>query len=146
MCPVCTVAVGVGLGLSRWLKIDDAISGIWIGAFILSLSFMVAKWTKKYISLRLRYLTVLYFIFFLVTTFVPLDYYKITGNPQNQLWGIDKLILGISIGFIVFSLSLLTHGLLKYQNHRKSHIPFQKVIIPIIGLSIASIVMYAVVR
>jgi len=25
VCPVCTLAVGVGLGLSRWLKIDDLI-------------------------------------------------------------------------------------------------------------------------
>jgi len=146
MCPLCTVAVGVGLGLSRWLKIDDAISGIWIGAFILSLSFMTAKLTKKYVSIRLRFLTALYFIFFLAGTFVPLEYYKITGNPLNQLWGIDKLILGVSIGFIVFPLSLFIHGLLKYQNHRKSYIPFQKVIIPIIGLSIGSIVMYTVVR
>jgi hypothetical protein len=145
MCPVCVVAVGFGLGLSRWLKIDDVISGIWIGAFILSLSFMMAKLTKKYVSIRLRFLTVLYFIFFLITTFVPLEYYKITGNPLNQIWGIDKLILGVGIGFIIFPFSLLIHGLLKYRNHRKSYIPFQKVIIPIIGLSIASIVMYTVV-
>ena len=56
MCPVCAVAVGVGLGLSRWLKIDDAISGLWIGALIVSLSFILAKWTKKN-------LTIVYFIF-----------------------------------------------------------------------------------
>jgi len=146
MCPVCTVAVGFGLGLSRWLKIDDAVSGIWIGAFIISFSFMMAKWTKKYVSIRLRFLTVLYFIIFLAGTFIPLEYYKIIGNPLNQLWGIDKLIFGVSIGFIVFSLSLLSHGLLKYQHGRKSYFPFQKVIIPIIGLSIASIVIYSVVR
>ncbi|MCJ7826218.1 hypothetical protein MUP56_01210 [Patescibacteria group bacterium] len=146
MCPVCTVAIGVGLGLSRWLKIDDAISGLWIGAFILSLSFMMAKLTKKFVSIRLRFLTVLYFIFFLAGTFVPLEYYKITGNPLNQLWGIDKLILGVSIGFIVFPLSLLIHGLLKYQNHRKSYIPFQKVLIPVVGLSLASGAMCLLVR
>ena len=32
VCPVCTVAVGAGLGLAEWLGIDDSISGLWIGA------------------------------------------------------------------------------------------------------------------
>ena len=32
ICPVCTVAVGAGIGLSRWLGIDDSITGLWIGA------------------------------------------------------------------------------------------------------------------
>lgn len=146
MCPVCTVAVGVGLGLSRWLKIDDVISGIWIGAFILSLSFMAAKWTRNYVALRLRYLTALYLIIFLAMTFLPLQYYKIIGNPLNQLWGMDKLIVGVGIGFAVFSLSLFVNGFLKYLNNRKSYLPFQKVIIPVVGLTIASSVMYTIIR
>ena len=60
MCPVCAVAVGFGLGLSRWLKIDDAISGLWIGALIVSLSFILAKWTRKYLAVSVRLLTFLY--------------------------------------------------------------------------------------
>jgi len=146
MCPVCTVAVGFGLGLSRYLNIDDTISGIWIGALILSLSFWAAKFTQRYVSVRLRILTPLYFLFFLLTTFVPLLYYQIIGNPLNRIWGIDKLVFGVNIGFIVFPLSLFIHGALKYLHGRKSYIPFQKVIIPIVGLLIASVVMYRIVQ
>ena len=49
VCPVCTVAVIGGLGLSRWLGIDDAITGIWIGGLIISLSLWFTDWLyKKY--------------------------------------------------------------------------------------------------
>ena len=33
-CPLCTAGAGAGLALSRWLGIDDSISGIWIAAFL----------------------------------------------------------------------------------------------------------------
>lgn len=36
-CPVCTVAIGVGVGLCRYLGIDDLITGLWIGALLLAL-------------------------------------------------------------------------------------------------------------
>ena len=36
-CAVCTIAVGSCVGLARWLKIDDRITGIWVGALIVSL-------------------------------------------------------------------------------------------------------------
>src|SRR3989344_1899336 len=47
VCPICTVAVGAGLGLSRWLGIDDAVSSIWIGGLILSMSFWAIDWLNK---------------------------------------------------------------------------------------------------
>ncbi len=33
MCPVCSISIGVGVGLCRYLGIDDLISGVWIGGF-----------------------------------------------------------------------------------------------------------------
>jgi hypothetical protein len=124
MCPVCTVAVGVGLGLSRWLKIDDAISGLWIGAFILSFAFTLAKYTKKSV--------LFYFLILLATTLVPMWYYKI-------IIGIDKLVLGMAGGIILFSFSVVLHNILG-----KSHFPFQKVVIPVIILMLVSLILYAV--
>ncbi|HOM68532.1 MAG TPA: hypothetical protein PLA57_01965, partial [Candidatus Paceibacterota bacterium] len=47
VCPVCTLAVGAGLGLSRWLKIDDLVSGLWVGALIVSLTFWTDDFLKK---------------------------------------------------------------------------------------------------
>ena len=37
ICPLCVVAVGAGLGLSRWLGVDDVVSSIWIGALLVSM-------------------------------------------------------------------------------------------------------------
>src|SRR5512137_837679 len=47
VCPVCTIAVGAGLGISRALGIDDAVTSIWIGGLILSMSFWAIDWMEK---------------------------------------------------------------------------------------------------
>src|SRR3990172_4136169 len=47
VCPVCTVAVGAGLGISRALGIDDTVTSVWIGGLILSMSFWLIDWLKK---------------------------------------------------------------------------------------------------
>ena len=138
MCPVCAVAVGMGLGLSRWLKIDDAISGLWVGALLVSLSLILAKQNK------IR--AFIYFLAFATMTYIPLSYYHVTGNPQNILWGMDKLYVGSIFGIIVFIVSILLHEYLKHRNNQKSYFPFQKVIIPVGMLLLASIAMYLVVR
>ena len=55
MCPLCTVTVVAGLGISRLLGIDDVVSAIWIGALILSLSFVTIAWiAKKWPKLRIE--------------------------------------------------------------------------------------------
>src|SRR3989304_8183686 len=47
VCPVCTIAVGAGLGISRALGIDDAVTSVWIGGLILSMSFWFIDWIGK---------------------------------------------------------------------------------------------------
>lgn len=134
MCPVCLVAVCTGLGLSRWLKIDDTISGLWIGGLIISLSFVFAKLLKTSVLLNIL-------VFFLTIVF-PLKYLKIIGNPLNRFCGIDKLIFGIITGMMAFSLSILLHLYLKRKHHHKSYFPFQKVIIPVLTLILISLIFY----
>jgi len=142
MCPVCTVAVGVGVGLSRWLKIDDAISGLWIGAFLVSLAILLTKWTLKRWSLSRNWLVLLYTLILYASTVFPLKYLKLIGSPTNQILGFDKLIFGIVAGIIIFPLSILLHLYLKERHKKKSFFPFQKVIIPVLTLLIASIILY----
>lgn len=145
MCPVCTVAVCAGLGLSRWLKIDDTVSGLWVGALIVSLSLVLAEPTQKYLPLSQKVIAFLYLVIFLLTTVFPLQYFQIIGNTANKFCGVDKLIFGISTGLIIFSLSLLLHFYLKKRNNQKSYFPFQKVVIPIAVLTITSIILYLIV-
>ncbi len=72
MCPVCTVTVIAGLGISRLLGIDDAVTSLWIGGFILSFSFITISWIdKKWPGLKVqRYrLSVIALLYFLVRDF-----------------------------------------------------------------------------
>ena len=47
ICPICVVAIGAGLGFSRWLKIDDLVSSVWIGAFLWTLVVWTLHWMRK---------------------------------------------------------------------------------------------------
>ena len=47
VCPVCTVAVGAGVGLSRWLGVDDLITGTWIGGLLVSMIWWTIDWLNK---------------------------------------------------------------------------------------------------
>src|SRR4030065_1479618 len=67
VCPVCTVAVGAGLGLAEWLGIDDMISGLWIGALIVSMSLWTINWlNKKEIRFKGRKILVVLGYYFLI--------------------------------------------------------------------------------
>jgi hypothetical protein len=141
VCPVCTVAVVGGVGLSRWLNIDDTITGLWIGGLSVSLIVWTINWLeKKNIKFMFRKLlvTVVYYGFLVV----PLYTTGIMGHELNKLWGIDKLALGITIGSILFFAGNIYYEYLKKNNDGKAYFPFQKIVMPIAPLIVLSIVFY----
>jgi len=141
VCPVCTVGVVAGLGLSRWLKIDDTVSGVWIGGVLASFSGMTVNWLKaKKINFFLMPTLVVLVVY--ASVVVPLYYSEIIGHSLNTLWGLDKLILGIGIGSILFIGGATTYIILKAKNNGRAHFPFEKIVLPITPLIIASIVFY----
>ncbi len=146
MCPACTLAVGAGLGLSRYLGIDDTISGIWAGSLVISISFWFTDWLKKknYKFLRFireKYLIYLSILLWTAFTYIPLWKAGIIGHPFNVIWGIDKLIFGGVIGAGVFLLAVYTDKKVRKIKARQLF-SFQKVIIPISLLLIISLLMY----
>ncbi len=141
MCPLCAVAVGAGLGLSRWLGVDDTISGIWVGGLLVSLIMWTENWLeKKNIKFKLRWLVTaaVYYSF----TIIPLYYSEIIGHPFNKLWGIDKLMLGILFGGAVFFLACLWYLHLKAKNNNHAYFPFQKVAMPVGSSAILTAIFY----
>lgn len=144
-CPVCTVAVGAGVGLSRWLKIDDIITGIWIGAFIVS----TIGWTINYLNnkkIRFKGRIILITISYYALIILPLYYTNIVGHPYNKYLGLDKLVFGIIIGTIVFLMGYAFHKFLMKKNHNKVYFLMQKVVIPVSFLAIASAIFYFITR
>jgi len=143
VCPVCTIAVGAGVGLCRYLGIDDLISGTWIGGFLMSLTLWTIDWLNKK-KIRFLFRKPLILIFFYFLTIFPLYLIDIIGHPENKFLGIDKLIFGIISGSIVFLISFLFHNFLIKKSGGKSFFPFQKVIIPILFLLITSLIFYSI--
>ncbi len=144
VCPVCTVAVVAGLGLSRWLGIDDTISGVWIGGLILSVSFWLSGWAKKK-NIKIPYLTLIAIFVTYLLVFLPLQATGITGHPFNKLWGIDKLFLGSMVGSGVFLVGI-AFDKIERKLKEKQFFPFQKVVFPVLSLVIASIIFALITK
>lgn len=148
VCPVCTIAVGAGLGLSRFLGIGDLVIGIWLGGFLISLSLMSSNWLSKkdfFKKIKKQYLDLGTFVFYILLTFLPLQLTGITGHPLNSVLGIDKLWIGSLLGTLTFLASIyLDKKLRKIKG--KQLINYQKVIFPIVLLAIVSLIFYFITR
>lgn len=143
-CPVCTVAVGAGLGFAKYLGIDDLISGIWIGGLLLSASLWLIEWLdKKKWKFRLYKLITYLVMYGLVI--IPFVQSGTIGNQYNKFWGIDKVLFGIVLGTVGFILGLLYSSKLTKKNKGKVLFPFQKVVIPITTLILLSLIFYFLV-
>jgi len=144
ICPICVVAVGAGLGLSRWLGVDDVVSSIWIGALLFALSAWTIIWLDKK-KWNFKYDKIIIFAAYYILTLVPLYFADIVGHPLNKIWGIDKIIFGSAVGTIAFVLSYLLHNYLKKKNGNKSFFPYQKVVLPVTITIIVSIIFYLLI-
>lgn len=145
MCPVCTLAVGAGLGLSRWLGVDDAISGVWIGALILSSSLWFIDWLKKKYpkltishkqSLALRAQPLIIIPIMYAFVLLPLAWTGII---------IDKLIVGVLIGSLAFLLGTYLDKKIRTLNG-KPLFNFQKVVFPVALLLISSLIIWIITK
>jgi hypothetical protein len=141
ICPICTIAVGAGVGLAEWLGIDDTIIGLWIGGLTLSLIIWTISWFNKKNLGFFGQKTVISLAYYLMIV-VPLYFTSIIGKPSNVLWGLDKLLLGIIFGSISFIAGALYYAFLKKHNNNRAYFPFQKVLMPVLPLIILSFVFY----
>jgi len=143
VCPVCTIAVAGGVGLCRYLGIDDLISGVWIGALLFSLFLWSIDWLNKK-KIKFLFRKPLLFVFWYGLVIFPLMKAGIIGHPQNKFLGVDKLIFGIFSGTTVFLISILFESYLREKNEGKVYFKFQKVILPILFLIILSLIFWKI--
>lgn len=142
MCPVCTVAVGAGLGISRLLGIDDALTSVWIGALILSVSFWTVNWLKEK---KINVPIILSIIIWESATLIPLYAGRYIGRDLNTIWGIDKIIFGMAVGSVAFLFGAWL-DLEVRRIRKKQFFNFQKVVFPIISLIIASVIVFLITK
>jgi len=144
-CPVCTIAVGAGIGLTKYLGIDDTITGLWIGALIISLSMWTINWLAKK-NKKSLFIKIITYIFYIALIIIPLFFMKSVFHPFNVLWGINKLILGIILGAFIFYIDAIWYANIKKNNNGKPHFPFEKVVIPVLSLILLSFAFYLITK
>jgi len=146
VCPICTVAVATGIGFSRWLGIDDTITGLWIGGLTVSLITWTIDWLGKK-NIRFKGRGILTIFGYYIIIILPLYFYGFLGNSQNSLFcwcglHFDKLLLGIIVGSLSFWFGASWYYYLKEKHGGHAYFPFQKVVMPISPLIIMSIIFY----
>lgn len=145
ICPVCTIAVGAGVGFSRYLGVDDAVIGLWIGGLTVSMIMWTINWlNKKKIKFYGRKIITTLAYYGLIV--IPLFYTGIMGHALNKMWGVDKLLIGIIFGSVFFFIFALGYQYLKKRNNNHAYFPFQKVAMPVAPLIILTIVFYFITR
>jgi hypothetical protein len=146
VCPVCTIAVALGVGVFRAWGIDDVVTGLWIGALIVSsIAWMIDYLNRKNIHFLFRKIIIIlsFYAIFLIPLWKP---FNIIGLSGNVLWGMDKIILGVIIGTILFILSVALDVWLKKANNNRVVIYYQRVFIPLIILLIASLYLHLIIK
>jgi len=134
ICPVCVGGVAAGLGLAKFLGIDDLITGLWLGAMLVAITMLTEEWfakkgwLQKLGKLRLV-LIALITIGSVIYPLYSLDY--INFHFDHVLWGIDKLLIGPAFGMLGFVSGYFLDAQIKRNNSGKARFPFQRVIVPV---------------
>lgn len=129
-CPFCIVTAAGGLFVAKKLGIDDLLVSIWISGLNTAVAFFIAsKIKEKAVSSP-----ILWSIIFYILAILYFWYTNQIGHFRNTIWGIDKVLLGMTVGLAVSFFSVFIDKTLRLKNSGKVLFYYQKVIIPFILL------------
>lgn len=97
-CPLCTAATGAGIVVAEKYGVDDAIIGLWVGAFVISTALWFDRLLKKKYNFPAQ--GAILSVSSLALTVVPFYFAGMFANPVKIL-GIDRLLFGILFGSIM---------------------------------------------
>ncbi len=139
-CPVCTIAIGAALPLTRRLGVPDMVAGIWVGAFLAILGYWIIRFFDKRgwrftgrnaIILTLSVASI-GFVYLGATKYTPCTYFGFLN--------IDPVLFGTIVGAVLFIATEKLYDFMKARNNGHAHFPFEKVVLPIVALTIASLI------
>lgn len=103
-CPLCVAGAGVGLTLSRWIGVDDSITGLWLAAFLGAISFWsYSSLARKTHKPNLGWLKLSIYVLIFTTTIWSFYKFNLVIRME-KMFGLDKLTFGIVAGGIAFYL------------------------------------------
>lgn len=134
-CPVCIVTVGGGLLIAKKLGIDNLITAIWISGLNVAISFWFVSFVKKPPFLKNPFIwTAVLF----ASTYWYLAATKQMYHKNDTFMQMDKVLVGLIIGTLVWLLGIGIDKLIRKFNNGTVLFPYQKVIVPLFLLLTAS--------
>lgn len=147
-CPLCVAGAAVGVTLTRWIGIDDSITGVWVGVLLGSISFWFYSWIlSKKISRIEKYKTILKpLIYVLIFASTLWSFYKFQLIIRmTQIFGFDKLTFGMLAGAILFYLVDIGDNLL-IKRAGKVYFPYQRIVFSLGSIVVLSLIIYILIN
>ena len=140
-CAVCTIAVGASLEIARRLGVDDSVVGVWAGAFLVLLGYWTIKWfDHKNWRFRGRD-TLILVLSVAMIGFVYLGQLTYHSEVIGILY-LDPFLFSTILGAFLLILSSNFYQWMKMKNGGHAHFPFEKVVVPVVALTLASLYFY----
>ena len=140
-CAVCTVAVGASLEIARSLGVDDSVVGVWAGAFLVLLGYWTIKWfDKKGWNFKGRDWTII-IVSVAMIGFMYISELEYHSEVIGILY-IDPFLFSTIVGALVLIWSSDFYQWMKAKNGGHAHFPFEKVVVPVVALFLASAYFY----
>lgn len=137
-CPLCVAGAGAGLTLSRFLGIDDSITGIWIAAFLGATALWIANSIrKKHVPLQ----SALIYIVVFATTLWSFYKFNLVNNHAGLIMGVPKITFGILSGAVVFYLIDVLNNLIK-KTKGKVLFSYQPIVFSLGAMVLLSFAMF----
>ena len=135
-CAVCTVGVAVGLEVARKLGVDDGVIAIWGGALLALIGYWTILWFEKKgwnfkfrnSLLMLLSLSMIFGVYIKDLTYTP---------KPILIFYLDPFLFCAILGALILIYSSVFYQWMKAKNGGHAHFPFEKVVLPIVALTIA---------
>lgn len=136
-CAVCTVGVAVGLEIARNLGVDDGVIAIWGGALLALFGYWTILWFDKKGWKFSGRDPILMLLSFSMIGGVYLKSLVYTPKPI-LIFYLDPFLFCAILGALLLIYVSAFYQWMKAKNGGHAHFPFEKVLLPILALSIAS--------
>jgi len=127
-CPVCIITVGGGLFIAKKLGVDDLLTALWISGLNVAISFWFVSFIKKP---KLLKNPLLWTAIMFASTYLYLATTNQMYHKNNTFMHIDKVLVGLIVGTLVWLLGIGIDRLIRKYNNGKVLFFYQKVIVPL---------------